>query len=349
MKNIFSPYKPSYSFLEKLLRGSALTHAAITVSINRFRSKQSIFGASVEVTDRCNAGCQYCYVYPPEWDQDQRMKGYLGLNPNEHHEAEQEICNTFIKLKERGVVHLTLVGGETLLAPRIVRYAAALFPVVWVVTNGVAKFPTLPHSSVFFVSIDGPPEFHNNSRDPKGYFRNNHYENLSGMSAAIVRNINESERGAYVHITLTKDSLKLFSETVDWLKKDIKKLRGIVVSGAATKSLEDVNTLSINDRNEIKNMILSKADTFGWSLFPFNQPKVNEFLFDEKHIIKSPSQCFVARRVESVDFSGTKVGKCVLRDQTECETCVCNITGIGRAFRHGDLPTIMGVLKAAFG
>lgn len=96
-------------------------------------------------------------------------------------------------------------------------------------------------------------------------------------------------------------------------------------------------------------MIAEVAQKYGWDLFPFNKPIVNNFLFDEEHIIYSPDNCSVAKRVESLDFNGKNVGKCVLRNETLCETCVCNVTGLARAIDRVHLPTISGVLRASFG
>ncbi|MBW4612253.1 MAG: hypothetical protein KME21_03050 [Desmonostoc vinosum HA7617-LM4] len=169
------------------------------------------------------------------------------------------------------------------------------------------------------------------------------------MAAVIVRNINESERGAYVHITLTPQSMQYFPNAVDWLVRDIKKLRGIVVSGAATKDKADPVTFQVQDRQILKQMIATCGQKYGWELFPFNKPKVNEFLFDEKYTIDNPSTCSVAKRVESLNFEGKSVGKCVLRDETLCETCVCNITGLAQGIDSFDIPTILGVLQASFG
>jgi organic radical activating enzyme len=273
----------------------------------------------------------------------------MQLSPKEHRQKEQQVFETLEDLKKKGIVHVTVVGGDPALAPRAVQRAAELFPAVWVVTNGAAKLPHLPLSTSIFVSIDGPPEHHNRSRDPQGFFSKHKYGNLTGMSAAIIRNINESERGAFVHITLTKSAIELFPATVDWLVRDVKKLRGIIVSGAASKDKSDPLALDLPDRQSLKQAISQAAKKYGWKLFPFNQPLVNSLLFDEQYIIHSSSSCSVAERVESLDFNGQSVGKCVLRDETLCETCVCNITGLARAINRVHFPTIFGVIRACFG
>ncbi|WP_373538747.1 hypothetical protein [Chamaesiphon sp.] len=123
------------------------------------------------------------------------------------------------------------MSREPALAPKAIEQAGALFPVVWVVTNGSIKLPSLPRSVSVFVRLDGLPEAHNQVRDPLGFFANHRYKELTGMTAAIARNIDRSERGAYVHLTLTRSAIAQFSETVDWLVANIEKLRGIVVSG----------------------------------------------------------------------------------------------------------------------
>jgi sulfatase maturation enzyme AslB (radical SAM superfamily) len=350
----FYIYHPPYTMLEKFERWYAVSRtifgALKIIFTSRINKSRAAFGASVEITDRCNAGCNYCYVYPTDWDQDRRVAGYLQLSPNEHKKFQDLVYQSLDKLKRQGIVHVTLVGGEPLLASNVIYYAAKKFPVCWVVSNGSAKFPkNLPKSVVMSISIDGPPDLHNQSRDPKGFFSKYKYGNLTGLSAVIIQNINESKRGAFAHITLTRKSMNYFLETVDWLLRDVTKLRGIMVSGAATKSTLDPNTLTLSDRQLIKHMIHTAANKYGWELFPFNQPKVNDFLFDEQHIIQNSGHCSIANRVDSLGFDGNSVGKCVLRDDTACETCVCNLTGLMRGVKALDKPTLAGLYRSCFG
>jgi MoaA/NifB/PqqE/SkfB family radical SAM enzyme len=351
----FRPFQPTYTFLEKLERWKSIGQTVVGASrvvlkSRRLKLSHSAFGASVEITDRCNAGCHHCYVYDPEWDQNKRMEGYLQLPVAEHRSREQQVYETLDQLNARGIVHVTLVGGEPLLAPKIIRYASKKFPIVWVVTNGAAKIPTnLARSVVLSVSIDGLPEYHNHLRDPLGFFAKNSYEGLGGMTAAVVRNINESERGAFVHTTLTKSSFKTLPEIIDWLVRDVRKLRGIMVSGAAMQSTEDPEVLSIDDRQQIKRMISEATEKYSSKLFPFNSSAVNRFLFDPENIVKTPNQCTVARRVDSYGFDGKIVGKCVLRDSSSCETCICNLTGLMRAVATKDKETLKGLYGSCFG
>jgi MoaA/NifB/PqqE/SkfB family radical SAM enzyme len=354
-KGDFQLYKPSYGFWDSLERGYSIARTFISASQIVLKSKllkqpRATIGASVEITDRCNAGCHHCYVYEPDWDQKQRMEGYLQLSVPEHRIKEKKVYETLDRIRAEGKVLVTLVGGEPLLAPKIIRYASERFPVVWVVTNGAAKFPTnLARSVVLSVSIDGLPAYHNQLRDPLGFFDKQVYGELRGMTAAIVRNINESERGAFVHTTLTKKSLDSLPDVIDWLVQDVRKLRGIMISGAAMKSPNDPDALMPEDRLKIKDMLTRAAEKYSPKLFPFNSPLVNQFLFSPENIIRGPEQCTVARRVDSYGFDGEIVGKCILRDESSCETCICNLTGLMKGVGKKDFATIKGLFQTCLG
>ncbi|MBW4422019.1 MAG: radical SAM protein [Myxacorys californica WJT36-NPBG1] len=347
--HLFTPYSPDYSLREKLQRTATILHASAFAVTRLLQNKKIQFAASVEITDRCNAGCHYCYVYPQEWDQRQRLQGYLQLSKAEHSEKERQVFQTLDQLKQAGIIHVTLVGGEPALAPHIIQYAANLFPIIWVVTNGAARLPLLPRSVSAFVSLDGPPDHHNQSRDPMGFFANHHYEGNTGMAAAIARNINQSERGAFVHLTLTRPAVERFPEAVSWVVRTVTKLRGIIVSGTTAKTKDDPAAFTLEDRQRLKQLIEAAAQTYGWSLFPFNQPKANEFLFNAEHIIDTPSNCLVSQLTKTVDFDGRAVGKCVLRDEMDCQTCLCNMTALTQAIAQFDVKTIRGVSRANFG
>jgi sulfatase maturation enzyme AslB (radical SAM superfamily) len=346
---VFMPYSPNDGLREKFQRTATILQASALAVARLLQNRKTQIAASVEITDRCNAGCHYCYVYPQEWDQRQRLQGYLQLSKAEHLEKEQQVFQTLDQLKQAGIIHVTLVGGEPALAPQIIQHAAKLFPIVWVVTNGAARLPLLPRSVSVFVSLDGPPGYHNYSRDPMGFFTNHHYEETTGMAAAVARNIDQSERGAFVHLTLTRQAVDRFPEAVEWLVKTVKKLRGIVVSGTTAKTKADPAAFTLEDRQRLKHLIEAAAQTYGWALFPFNQPRVNQFLFNAEHIIETPSNCLVSQLTKSVDFDGRTVGKCVLRDEMDCQTCLCNMTALTRSIARFDLKTIRAVSRANFG
>ncbi|MGR3278966.1 radical SAM protein [Acaryochloris marina NIES-2412] len=336
----FKPYIPEYSPLDFTFRSATIGQTILQTMVSSINQTAKI-GASVEITDRCNAGCNYCYVYPKDWNQEQRLQGYTQTPPDKKSEGYDRIIGILQQLKDEGILHVTLVGGEPALAPKILKKAVEMFPIVWIVTNGSISLPKLKDNAIVFVSIDGPPDYHNAARDPQNFFANFKYRGLEGISAKIVKNINESHRGAYVHCTFTPSHLDRFDETISWLVKDIKKLRGIVISGATVKDLSDPNAFTHESKLRLGSLVERSAIKYGWDLFPFNTPQINQYLFDPKHEIKYSSQCAVSQRVKSLDYFGQSTGKCVLRNESICETCICNSNGLMRSLEAFDTQTMM--------
>lgn len=65
--NKFYPYQPPYTLADTVVRAGTLLKASAFATW-KLISRGSGFAASVEITDRCNAGCHYCYVYPSRWN-----------------------------------------------------------------------------------------------------------------------------------------------------------------------------------------------------------------------------------------------------------------------------------------
>ena len=91
MNQRFVAFQPPYTLTEKVSRVSTIAHATTTIASHLIRGTRTQFAASVEITDRCNAGCHYCYVYQPDWNQQQRLQGYLQLTPDEHSRADTAV------------------------------------------------------------------------------------------------------------------------------------------------------------------------------------------------------------------------------------------------------------------
>lgn len=78
-------------------------------------------------------------------------------------------------------------------------------------------------------------------------------------------------------------------------------------------------------------------------------PLLMIIFLDESHTIQGQSNRSVAERIKSLDFDDNSVGNCILREETLCETCVCNVTGLAIAIDHLDMRTISSVVQAAYG
>lgn len=114
-------------------------------------SKPPIRAASIEITEKCNLKCRYCYG---------------GFAPNKSTSLDyEETVNLFKVLKERNVKTLELTGGEPTVNPdfdKILEEACKQFEMVTIMTNAVVlKSSTLKiykkyRSKVgFSISIDG--------------------------------------------------------------------------------------------------------------------------------------------------------------------------------------------------
>ena len=118
--------------------------------IKWFDKEIPIFG-SVDITNSCNLKCRHCYWWV-------NRKPHKELSPEEWRDV---VKQNFIK---KGVISLSLTGGEPLLRPDVIE--AIIEEMEWrnvsIVTNGTLP---LSHFGVrYFISIDGTEKIHNTIR-----------------------------------------------------------------------------------------------------------------------------------------------------------------------------------------
>lgn len=146
-----------YNFFDNMSKLGFLTLSSIPQP-NLEDKKMPIRVASVELTDKCNLRCRYCYgAFAPERNTNLDYK---------------DACRLFAALKERNVKQVELTGGEPTVNPyfdEILEEACKQFLQVTVMTNAV-----ILHSSTldiykryqdkvtFSISIDGFSEKSNN-------------------------------------------------------------------------------------------------------------------------------------------------------------------------------------------
>lgn len=118
---------------------------------------------SFDITTGCNLNCPYCY-----WQKSKRQT-QLSVT---------EIVNLARKYRYQGIIHATWVGGEPTLRPDVLQAVTPIFPINWIVTNGIEikhpRFPdfdifSLPNTSII-VSIDGVGTIHDYSRQHPGLY-----------------------------------------------------------------------------------------------------------------------------------------------------------------------------------
>src|SRR4028118_1281145 len=126
-------------------------------SILFLKSKQFIYG-SADIINICNLHCSHCY-----WWETRR---------NELHELSSEDWRNIIRqtFKKHHVYVVTLVGGEPMMRPEIVRVFCDEMPrTVCVVTNGTYPLTRFDNLYFYWISLDGTEQVHDSIRGKGAY------------------------------------------------------------------------------------------------------------------------------------------------------------------------------------
>jgi Fe-coproporphyrin III synthase len=143
--------------------------------------KTPLFG-SADILNACNLKCVHCYW----WTTREPTAGEL--SPEQWRVVVQ---SSFKKLR---VANVTVVGGEPMLRKNVVQvFSEELKNRMSVVTNGTHKL--VPINGLYYISIDGTEETHNNIRGPKTH-------------AKIKKNVKDFvETGGRVNLNMTLNTL----------------------------------------------------------------------------------------------------------------------------------------------
>ena len=178
--------------------------------IKLFHSRRAIYG-SVDVNNVCNLHCSHCYWW---------------LNrKNDEQDLSIEDWKKIIKekFKKQHIFVVTLVGGEPLLRPDIIKVFCDEMPRrVCVVTNGTFPLPRFEDLYFYWISLDGTEEIHDSIRGKGSYSKTR--ENIIDY---IERQPKRKGKPAWkdIWITMTINSLN-YSTTIplaqEWKDKSIK-------------------------------------------------------------------------------------------------------------------------------
>lgn len=127
------------------------------LKIKLFHTHEVIYG-SVDVNNVCNLHCSHCY-----W--------WLNRNNNEQDLGIEDWENIIReKFKKQHIFVVTLVGGEPLLRPDIVKLFCDAMPRrVCVVTNGTFPLPRFENLYFYWISLDGTEDVHDSIRGTGSY------------------------------------------------------------------------------------------------------------------------------------------------------------------------------------
>jgi Fe-coproporphyrin III synthase len=127
------------------------------IGIKIFNSKPYIYG-SVDINNICNLHCTHCYWWLNRKNEEEE------LTANHWKEIIRK------KFKKERIFVTTLIGGEPLLRPDIIKIFCDEMPKrVCVVTNGTLPIPRFDNLYFYWISIDGTESVHDNIRGKGSY------------------------------------------------------------------------------------------------------------------------------------------------------------------------------------
>ena len=172
--------------------------------------------AGIDITDRCNLRCRYCY-------HKEELKEIDDVSLDEWK-------NRFKDYYKMGIRKVGLIGGEPVLRYDVIKLAEDYFPYVFIFSNGQIKLPK-EFKRRIILSLDGLKEKHDWNRG-KGSFEK------------AVRNY-QGDKRVIVHCVLSK---KNYKDTERFIK-EVKKLnvQGLMFSFYTPRIKED-NALVLNER-----------------------------------------------------------------------------------------------------
>lgn len=127
-------------------------HIGLKFASYKFFHKTSPLYGSADIINVCNLHCEHCYWW---------------LNRKENEELTVEQWKKIIdeKFKKKHVFIVTLVGGEPMMRPDVVKLFVKEFPKrACVVTNGTYPIPHLKNIYFYWISVDGSRQIHNEIR-----------------------------------------------------------------------------------------------------------------------------------------------------------------------------------------
>lgn len=298
--------------------------------------------ASFDIASACNLRCQTCYIY-----RDEEIKWEF----NKREKMSFEEWETRIKQVKEENPHLfqaTWVGGEPLTRPDVLRMGTSYFPLNWIVTNGTVRFPEDLNHATYFLSLDGPEEYHNFLRDKDGAFRSR-----GGVFNSALKNVSETDARVYSHSVITTHNQEGIEELVEQIHDT--NLRGIKFSfytpengaklngtgsacgtsvgpqvNSSSRSLrvlqispEDPLYLGPRERDQVVERIHKLKDDYG-EFIRMTSREIDQFLSTNQSKVFG-SNCILPYTARAYDFEGALKEPCVMGPEADCDRCGCTI------------------------
>lgn len=241
--------------------------------------------AGIDITNKCNLKCRYCY-HKEKLD----YKDNIGLS---------KWKKRFKKYYKMGIRQVGLIGGEPTLRYDIMKLAEDYFPYVFVFTNGQKKIPEEFNRRII-LSIDGLKESHDWNRGKGTYDK-------------AVKNYLNDKR-VIVHCVLSKKNFKDVKDLINNVRK--MNVQGIMFSFYTPKIGEDNSlVLSSYQKTEVKNVLFKELKRKD-SILYMTKDEIN-FLVNGNFLKK----CGIKEKIYCVSNDDKR--KYCVTESADCKRCGC--------------------------
>lgn len=257
---------------------------------------------SIDVTNVCNLECAGCYYYAKPYEHDQ-------LSVTQWIERIREI-----KRQHPGVIHCTWVGGEPLLRKDLVETGINEFDFNWIVTNGTVPLPDWRKKVVFWVSIDGPKEYHDRVRSrnrPSSMYERTRTNVLAATTQHIC-----------IHTVLNRESWRSTDELLkEWVGMNVIGIRFSLYTPLPND--EDPLWIPWDEQKELVHTLLFLKARYGDFMLQ-TEDELRLFLPEHsKNIIGE--HCLIKKGATlSLDTKGNRKLPCVMGNM-DCNRCGCTV------------------------
>jgi hypothetical protein len=291
-----------------------------------FKSRfvKSIYNSSLEITARCNLNCPSCFF----------------TEHNTHRELnDTEMLGFLDSLYHRGIVGSVILGGEPMLRPRVVQYACSRFPFTIVFTNGTLGYNGV-HPTLFFLSIDGPPDLNDRIRGTGTTDRIRHhletttnprpiivhttlYRSLLGNERALCEFVSELPRVQHIMLNCVTENWIHSEESLDPELPTLEERKQLLHTFWTLK--KEFPGLLLVNKKTVDNMTPGSKEKLRWS---------------------SPNTCHTFGTHEGYNTDGSLRFQCPYTSKTDCTRCGCGGTVLYRATHSMHLPSLFEIAPA---
>lgn len=291
---------------------------------------QKPLALSFDIAGACNLNCPYCY-----WQKSKRQT-QLPLD---------KIVSLVKEYRRQGIIHATWIGGEPTLRPDVLQAVTPIFPINWIVTNGIPiNHPSFPNFDIFslpntsiIVSLDGVGEVHDQSRQHPGLYAviKERFWNKPVLITTTLHQANKDQPE------------KLLKE---WSQSGI---LGMTFEFATPigRPADPRHDLVGKDRDAVIDRLIDLKRVYG-SFLANSIRGLNMLRSNNLKKWTGPARCPTAKFAISLDEAGQRKFPCVLGSALDnprgfkpaCGSCGCHVSTVISGIKHFDWQTIQSAL-----